>query len=305
MGGSAIASDLCASLYADSMPHPLVTVRDYHWPAWVTPASLVLLSSYSGDTDETLALYREASERGIPRVAMTTGGTLARHCARDGVPFVKLPGGRPPRAALFSSWVALTRLLHALGWVDDPAASWSEAVRELEARNRECGPSVPEPDNPAKRMARSLAGRFVIIYCGSERLAPVAIRMRNQLNENAKLLGHSGVVPELNHNEIVGWEKPGPLEGRLAVLILRDAEDSPEVAIRLTITGEYAERGGARVVEADGGAAGRLARMASLVQFGDYLSLYLALSNGVDPTPIASIDELKRRLSEWGAQRAR
>jgi glucose/mannose-6-phosphate isomerase len=139
-------------------------------------------------------------------------------------------------------------------------------------------------------------GRYAFIYCGSERLGAVATRLRNQLNENAKLLGHSALVPELNHNEIVGWEVPGAVQRMSAVLLLRDREDSPQTSKRLTLTAEYVGARGATVHEWTSVGESRLARIASLVQFGDYLSFYMALLNGADPTPIASIDEFKRRL---------
>ena len=296
MGGSAIAADLTAALYRDRMPRPMLVVRDYRWPASVTRDSLALLCSYSGNTEETLELYCEAGRAGVPRLALTTGGRLAAECRAHRVAFGTLPPGSPPRAAVFSSWVALTRLVHALGWADDPAAAWREAAATLRARRLGLGPRSPERGNPAKKLARALVKRTVHIYAGSETLGPVATRLRTQLNENAKLLAHSALVPELNHNEIVGWERAAA--GRASVLILRDPEDAPQVAKRLTLTAEYAARQGAQVHEASSGEGGRLARMASLVQWGDYLSFYLALLEGVDPTPIASIDEFKRRLAE-------
>jgi glucose/mannose-6-phosphate isomerase len=296
MGGSAIAADLTAALYRDRMPRPMLVVRDYRWPACVTRDSLALLCSYSGNTEETLELYGAAGRAGVPRLALTTGGRLAAECRAHGVAFGTLPPGSPPRAAVFSSWVPLTRLIHGLGWADDPAPAWREAVAALAARRTELGTGSPGPGNPAKRLARALADRTVTIYAGSETLGPVATRLRTQLNENAKLLAHSALVPELNHNEIVGWERAAA--GRASVLILRDREDAPEVAKRLTLTAEYATRQGAQVHEASSGDGGRLARMASLVQWGDYLSFYLALLAGVDPTPIASIDAFKRRLAE-------
>ena len=297
LGGSAIAADLTAALYHDRLVKPLLTVRDYHWPACVTRDTAVLLSSYSGETEETLALYREAGEKGIPRLGLTSGGTLAAWCARDGVPCARLPAGWPPRAALFSSWVALTALVHAMGWVDDPAPRWREAAAVLRARNRALAPDAPAASHPAKQMALALAGRYVCIYAGTERVGAGATRVRQQLNENAKMPAHSAMVPELNHNEIVGWERAGAWSKSVAVLLLRDAEDSPATRTRLTLTGEYAARQGAAVYEVNSSGEGRLARLASLVQFGDYLSLYLALLNGVDPTPVASIDEFKRRLA--------
>jgi glucose/mannose-6-phosphate isomerase len=297
MGGSAIAADLAAGLYRDRLPRPLLVVRDYRWPACVTRDALALLCSYSGNTEEILALFHEAGRLGVPRVALTTGGRLAEECRRLAISCSTLPGGSPPRAAVFSSWVAITRLLHVLGWVDDPAGAWGEAAAALRARRETLAPRAAEGANPAKRMARALAGRSVFVY-GSEALGAVATRFRTQLNENAKLLAHSALVPELNHNEIVGWERPGAVHRQIAVLVLRDSEDAPEVARRLALTAEYARRQGAEVHEISSGEGGRLARMASLVQYGDYLSLYLALLNGVDPTPIASIDEFKRRLAE-------
>ena len=219
------------------------------------------------------------------------------------MPCLVLPGGRSPRAALYQSWVALTRLLAGLGWIEDPSASWRAAARRLRERHRVLAPAAEEPANRAKQIARALQGRFVFVYAGSERLEAVATRVRNQLNENAKLLGHSAGVPELNHNEIVGWERPGALEDRAAVLILRDAEDTPEIAERLTLTAEFAARRGAWVGEWNEGEGDRLSRMVAMVHFGDYLSLYAALLAGVDPTPIASIVELKQRMAERGGRR--
>jgi len=301
MGGSAIAGDLAAALYADRLPRPLLVVRDVRWPAWLDRDGLALLCSYSGHTAETLALYDEAGRRGAPRVAMTVGGTLAERCGRDGVPWLALPGGSPPRAALFSSWVPLTALLHALGWCEDPVPAWREAAAAVRALRDRAGTAVPERDNPIKQLARAIAGRPIFAYAGSGVMAPVATRLRQQLNENAKLLGHSAVVPELDHNEIVGWERPGAFHRGLTVLLLADPEDAPEVARRLELTGAYAGRQGADVRPIEAASGGRLARMAAAIAWADYLSLYLALVTGVDPTPIPSIDEFKRRLAASGA----
>ena len=301
MGGSAIAADLTRGLYEDRLPRPLEVVRTYRWPGWVAGDALVLLSSYSGDTEETLALYRDATSRGVPRLALTTGGALGALCARDGVFAQPLPPGSPPRAALFASWVALTGLLHTLGWIGDPASGWRAAAQLLRERDGALGPAAPEAGNPAKQLARALEGRLVYVYAGAGPLEAVALRWRQQLHENAKVLAHSAVVPELDHNEIVGWEHPGALHRGIAVVALNDPEDAPEIRARLALTAEYARRQGAAVHEWEAAPGPRLARLASLVQFGDYLSLYLALLGGVDPTSIPSIDEFKRRLSSRGS----
>jgi len=243
MGGSAIAADLCATLYADRLPHPMIAVRDYRWPAWVGPSTLALLASYSGNTEETLALYRDAAARGAARIALSTGGTLAERCTGDGVTCMPMPGGAPPRAAMYGAWVRLTGLLHALKWIDDPRPGWRQAARRLRERDAALGPGVPERDNPAKRLARAIAGRPVLVYAGGRTLGAVATRFLQQFNENAKVSGHSALVPELNHNEIVGWEKPGVALRGAAVLMLHDPEDEAAVRARLELTAEYGVRG--------------------------------------------------------------
>jgi glucose/mannose-6-phosphate isomerase len=296
MGGSAIAADLTADLYSDRLPQPILVVRDYQWPAWVGSDTLALLSSYSGNTEETLSLYEAARTAQVPRAAITSGGTLAEWCLRDGVPLATVPGGSPPRAALFGSWVALTGLLFGLGWTEDPAAQWRDAARTLRDGAARLGGSVPERDNAAKRLARALHGRRVYLYAGSALLGAAATRFRNQLNENAKLLGHSALVPELNHNEIVGWELPLAAHREAVVVMLRDDEESAPVAKRCELTAEFVAAKGAVLHQVRGSGAGRLERLASLVQCCDFVSYYLALLSGTDPSPVRSIDEFKRRL---------
>jgi glucose/mannose-6-phosphate isomerase len=263
---------------------------------------VALLSSYSGGTEETLALYREAGERRVQRVVMTTGGTLGEWAARDRVSAAPLPPGSPPRAALYAGWVTTTLLLEALGWVDAPARDWKDAAAAIRARQGEIGVAIPERDNPAKQLARALLGRRVLVYGAERRTGALATRMRHQLNENAKLLGHSAAVPELNHNEIVGWEAPGDEWKDTAVVVWEDAEDAPDVAARLALTAEFAADRGASVHRLATPAGARLTRLAGAVAFIDYVSLYLAVLRGVDPTPIASIDEFKRRLAARAAR---
>ena len=303
MGGSAIAGELTAALVADRAPRPFLVVRDYHWPACVDRSALAVLSSNSGNTEETLSLAHEAIARGVPCAAITAGGALATLAGERSWPLHRLPGGMPPRAALFHGWVPLTRFVHRLGWGSDPVAGWREAAALLRRRGAELGAAAPEATNPAKRLARALAGLGVYIYSGPGGPAAVAVRWRQQLNENAKVLAHSAVVPEHNHNEIVGWQEPGPVARTLAVLLLRDGEDTAAATARLDLTAEFAARQGAAVHEIRSQGDSRIARLASLVQFGDSLSLYLALLGGVDPTDIASIDEFKRRLAARASAR--
>jgi len=303
MGGSAIAAELTAGLHADRMPRPWLVVRDYRWPACVSSRSLAVLSSNSGNTEETLALEAGARARGVPRVAITSGGELAARAKAAGVHCQSLPGGMPPRAALFHALVPVTRLVSALGWAEDPGPAWREAAALARARAGLIGPASPEAANPAKQLARACAGRMPFVYSATGPTAAVAVRWRHQLNENAKLLGHSATVPELNHNEIVGWQHAGAMHRGISVIVLRDPEDPAEATTRLGLTAEYAARQGAAVHEIHAVGESRIARLTSLVQFGDHLSLYLALLGGVDPTDITSIDEFKRRLAERSTAR--
>lgn len=301
MGGSAIAADLVRSVEEPRLPRPVAVVRDTAWPAWATAPGLALLCSYSGDTGETLALYEEAGARGLTRIALTSGGALAARARRDGAPFLTLPGGSPPRAALYGAWVRVSALMHALGWTPDPAPAWREAGAALTALGARLGPAVPESANPAKRLARALAGRLILIYTRSRGLAPVALRWRQQIHENAKRLAHDATVPELNHNEIVAWERADAWHERTAVVMLRDDHESDEERARLDLTAEFVRERGAAVHEVRPEEGGAIARAASLALWADWVSFYLALLEGADPTAIPSIEAFKRRL---GALRA-
>ncbi len=298
MGGSAIAAELTGAMYADRLPRPWLVVRDYRWPACVGAGSLAVLSSNSGNTEETLSLEQQSAVRGIPAVALTSGGELARRASGRGLHRQAVPGGMPPRASLFHAWVPMTRLAGALGWVEDSKGDWEEAAALLAERRELLGTPAPEAANPAKQLARACHGRSVFVYSSAGPVAAVGVRWRQQLNENAKLLGHSAAVPELNHNEIVGWQAAGDVHRGIAVVVLRDREDPAEHVTRLELTAQYAARQGAAVHEVVSAGQGRLARLASLVQFGDYFSFYLALLGAVDPTDISSIDDFKRRLAE-------
>jgi glucose/mannose-6-phosphate isomerase len=265
----------------------------------VSSDSLAVLSSYSGNTEETLALYDEARERAVPRLGLTSGGELARRCEADGVPWVALPAGVvAPRAAVGYSLVSLAFLLEALGDPGEGDEAWAEAVAVLEDTNRRCGPARPESDNPAKLLARALVGRAVTVYAASGFPAAAARRLKGQLNENAKVLAFHEALPEMNHNEVVGWEALAELHPRFGVILLRDEADHPRVARRMDVTRQLLDGEGTEVHVVWSSGVSPLARLLSLVHFGDWLSFYLAVLAGVDPTPITKIDRLKSALAE-------
>lgn len=298
MGGSAIAADLVRGVEEPHLPFPIVPVRESRWPAWMTRGGRALLCSYSGNTEETLALYDEAGARGVPRLVLTSGGALEARARRDGVPCRTLPGGSPPRAALYAAWVRVSALMRALGGREDPAPAWREAAGVLRARSADLAPEVPESRNAAKQLARALHGRFVVIYACSRGWEAVARRWRQQIEENAKLLAHDAVIPELNHNEIVGWERSGWLHARSTVVMLRDAGETAEETARLELTAEFVRASGAELHEVRPSGASAIARAVSAAWMADWVSFYLALLEGADPTAIPSIDAFKRRLAE-------
>jgi glucose/mannose-6-phosphate isomerase len=296
LGGSATAAELVRGLSEDTLAVPFLVVRDYGWPACVEPGVLCVLSSYSGNTEETLALYDDAGRRGAARAVISSGGEITRRAQTDGVPYVSLPSGLPPRAALGYSLVSLLALLPSLGFRGEGEEALSEAEEILDAGNRRLAPESPEAENPAKRLALALHGRVVVAYTAARFLAGAGLRWKGQVNENAKTPAFSNALPELNHNESVGWEALRALHDRFGVVCLRDPGEHPRAAAQMEWTQSMLEGEGIGVYEARSTGRSLLARLLSLVQLGDWVSLYLAALAGVDPTPIVKIDALKRTL---------
>jgi glucose/mannose-6-phosphate isomerase len=297
MGGSAIGGDMAAA-WAAPRGVRLAVHRGYGLPAWVDRETLLVFSSYSGNTEETLDAFDASGRVGAPRLAVATGGALAARARAAGVPLLLVPPGLQPRAALGHSLVALLVLLHAAGLVDDPLPDLAGAARRLEGLASRCRPESPEAANPAKRLARAWHGRLPVFYTGPGLLAPAGVRWRGQVNENAKSLAIASVLPELDHNEIMGWQALPDVRRAICLVFLRDADDAGPVALRMQVTADIlADRAGAlEWVDAPAGA--RLERLLGTTYLGDWASVYLAFLNGVDPTPVAEIDQLKRRLSE-------
>ncbi|HKA25313.1 MAG TPA: bifunctional phosphoglucose/phosphomannose isomerase [Candidatus Eisenbacteria bacterium] len=296
LGGSATAAELVRGLVEDTLPAPFLIVREYAWPAALGQGSLCVLSSYSGNTEETLALYDDAARRGAARAVISSGGEIRRRAQADGVPYVSLPSGLPPRAALGYSLVSLLELLPSLGFGGLGEEALSEAEQVLAAGDRRLAPESPEAENPAKRLALALHGRVVVIYTAARFLAGAGLRWKGQVNENAKTPAFSNALPELNHNESVGWEALRSLHDRFGVVCLRDPEEHPRAAAQMEWTRGMLAEEGIVVTEARSSGTSRLARLLSLVQLGDWVSLYLAALAGVDPYPIVKIDALKRTL---------
>ena len=289
MGGSAIGADLARGAIGDRARRPLVTSRDYEPPSWVGEDTLVFCASYSGDTEETLAAYAAARDRGAPRVVMTTGGELAEAARADGVPVIGVPSGMQPRAAVAYMTVGALEVAALGGVTDSLRAEVDAAVALLRELVEEWGPDG-DPESEPKALARALQGQVPVVY-GAELTAPVATRWRSQLNENAEVPAFDGVLPEMDHNEICGWGQP-----TFTAIFLEDSEQHARVQHRIELTAELVAAAGSPVARVRSRGKTRVERILSLVLLGDFVSLYLAVLNGVDPTPVARIDDLKQRL---------
>jgi glucose/mannose-6-phosphate isomerase len=294
MGGSAVGGRLAKAAVADRARRPITIVDGYTLPGWVGQGTLVLCSSYSGATEETLAAYDAAGEAGAARIVATTGGPLAERARRDRVPVVPVPGGFQPRAAVGYGLVAALEAAALAGAAPSLRDEVDGAARLAEALAGEWGPDG-DPDGEAKTLARRLHGTVPVVM-GAGLTAPVAYRWKCQFNENAKLAAFFSALPEADHNEICGWASAAEL-GAFSVVLLEDRAAHPRVALRSQLTAALVAEG-ARVVErvAARGET-RLERLVALVLLGDLVSLYTAVLRGVDPASVEAIDTLKAQLA--------
>lgn len=297
MGGSAIGGELAAGHLASSMSVPLSVVRDYSLPAWVGPSTLVYVSSYSGNTEETLSAYAQARERGARIVCSTTGGEVGRIAAESGHDVIRIPSGYPPRAALGFGLVPLLIVLGKLGLAPDPDVDIRDAISVTEDGVKRLGTAAPTERNEAKELASWFFGHVPVVYGAVPGTSVVANRWCGQFSENSKVVAHRNELPEMNHNEIVGWSGTLPMGGAARVLFLRSEDDHPRVARRMDISSDSIAATGADVRSVTSRGATRFGRLISLVQLGDFVSFYLAVLAEVDPTPVAPIDRLKKELA--------
>jgi glucose/mannose-6-phosphate isomerase len=295
MGGSAIGGALARAALGDHASRPILAARAYGLPPWATPDTTVLCSSYSGDTEETLACYEAAGALGARRVAVTTGGRLAQMARQDGVPVIPLPGGFRPRAAVAYMTVAALEVAALCGAGPRLAAEIDVAASHTEHLVAEWGPDGAE-DSLAKQLARGLHGTAPVV-AGAGLTAPIAYRWKTQINENAKLPCFAHELPELDHNEIAGWEG-APGIGRFSAVFLDDSDAHPRLKARIELTEELVAPNVAASFRVETRGQSAFERVTSLVLLGDLVSLYLAVLRGVDPGPVRVIDELKRALAE-------
>jgi len=297
MGGSAIGGDLLRALAEPECALPIAINRDYTVPAFVNAKTLVIASSYSGNTEETLAAFEEARKRGAALLAITTGGKLAQRARELGVPLLTFSYKSQPRAALGYSIVSLIGVVQKLGFIGDKATDLEEAIEVMEVLQEEIRETVPSDRNPAKQLAKRLYGHLPVVY-GAGYLAEVAHRWKTQLNENAKAWSFYEQLPELNHNAVLGYQFPSDLAEKVVVVMLTSSLDHPRNKVRFQVTQEILVRQGVACETVEARGESPLAQMLSAIHFGDYVSFYLAMLYEVDPSPVKVIAYLKERLAQ-------
>ena len=287
MGGSAIGGVLARAAMGDSLNKPMLVYRDYELPSWTAPDRAVLCSSYSGDTEETLAAFAAAEAVGARRYVATTGGRLADAARADGVPVIGLPGGLQPRHAVGYGFTVACEVAALLGVSPGMRTQIDTAAAHLE-EDREF--TIAQ----AAEIAEQLAGTVPLIY-GCELTVPVAYRWKCQVNENAKQHAFEHQLPELDHNEIVGWSPNGGAQ-RFSAVFLGDSDQHPRQRERAELTAKLIKPAATAVVRVETEGETRVERLLRAVQLGDLVSLFLAAHNGVDPGPIEMIEQLKQEL---------
>jgi glucose/mannose-6-phosphate isomerase len=297
MGGSAIGADLLAAYVADVCPVPVIVHRDYGLPAFAHgDDTLVICSSHSGNTEETLEAYEAALRIGCRVLVVTTGGELGARAKQAGIPVIGFEHAGQPRAAVGYSFGILLAILDRLGLIPDQADEVQRTVTAMKEIQARILPGVPAAENPAKRYAGQLMGRWVTVF-GSGRLAPVARRIKGQLNELAKAAANVEVLPEANHNALAGTMNPEDLlQPRLMNLFLRAPSEHPRNTLRSELTKQTYMLEGLNTDFLDARGDIPLAHMWTLLLFGDYMAFYLAIAYGVDPTPVQALVSFKDAL---------
>jgi glucose/mannose-6-phosphate isomerase len=296
MGGSAIGGDMVRRLALAESRVPVWVIRDYGLPPFVNGDTLVIASSYSGNTEETLSAFTASLKTPAKKLVITAGGRLKKLAEKEGIPVFSIDYQAPPRAAFPHSFVPLVGIFQKLGLLGDKSAELEQALQVLDKFAGELMETAPLASNPAKRLAARMWGQLVVIYGGGI-LAEVARRWKNQLNENSKAWAFFELFPELNHNAVVGCDFPPEVKDRVFVVLLSSVLFSPRSRLHYEAAAELLAKSkiSYEVVEAVGEAA--LAQLMSLVLLGDYVSFYLAMLNETDPTPLEAVDFVKGYLA--------
>lgn len=301
VGGSAIGGDFVRAHLGEELQVPFEVNRNYRIQSAIDLESLVILSSYSGNTEETLSCLDQALSKQCKILTLTSGGKLAVESSRLGIPIFRVPAGYPPRSTLGYSCGLTLEILSKLQVA--PKQDLSGIADSLDAFSEQLVPGLPTDQNVAKQIAEKIQGHIAVFYGSAGHLGPVARRWCGQFAENGKQLSFFGELPEMNHNEIVGWKYPGNVLGNFYPVFFRDKSDNPRIQKRLQLTAKFlaVEAGGKEEIWVPGESWAE--RLWSFILLGDFVSVYAAVLNGQDPTPVEIIENFKNDLLGTGGDR--
>ncbi|MFH1390262.1 MAG: bifunctional phosphoglucose/phosphomannose isomerase [Candidatus Margulisiibacteriota bacterium] len=295
MGGSGISGEILADAFP--LTCPVTIVKNYSLPDYIDSEATVVAVSYSGETEETLAVVRQAEARGARVVCITSGGKLKEMASQKNWPMVLIPTGFQPRAALMYLFVPLLQVLGRLGVIEEQEAEILRSLPLIKKLRDEYSASNPVRSNPAKQLAKKIAGKIPVIIGSAGTTGAVANRFKNQFNENTKLPAFASVFPEVNHNETASYFAMSRDKYNFALIILRDEADNERIKKRIEITKSLLSQQFGGINEFFSQGKSRFARLASLVLLADFASVYAAILQGIDPTTIEAITRLKKEMS--------
>jgi glucose/mannose-6-phosphate isomerase len=301
MGGSGIGGDLLKDWARNKTDVPIEVNREYQLPDYAGKKTLAVIVSYSGDTEESLSAFLDALKRKCMVYCVSSGGALLKYAEKLKVPYLRVPGGMPPRAALPYLFVPLLFFMEKAGLVSGVSEELDEALKLLEKIARQNAPEKPITENSSKMLALNIGETVPVVY-GFGVYRDVAQRFKQQFNENSKSPAKWEFFSELDHNEIVGWEGSGDLAKCFSAVFIRDNAEPVEIRSRIETTKQIMVKAKLKIFEAHAQGKSALARMLSTIIIGDFASVYLAVLRGVDPTPVKTINFIKDTLKVNGVK---
>lgn len=296
LGGSAIGGDLIRSYTHYNSTVPVYINRNYHLPGFAGKDTLSVISSYSGNTEETISAYKESKNKECRIICVSSGGKVEKMALEHKDRFIKIPGGLQPRCALGYSFFVLLTVLSEFPFLSLENGNIKNIIENIKRDSKIYSLFDPEK-NKAIKIAGQLYNKLPVIYSSNDILDVVNLRWRGQISENAKQLAYGNVYPEMNHNELVGWEKNRDILNKIIVVFLKDIDDNERIKMRMEITEEIYKKHASDVISVSGEGETRLERIFNLIYLGDWVSYHLALLNKVDPTPVDAITYLKEKLT--------
>lgn len=296
LGGSAIGGDLVRGYLQYSLPVPMFINRNYSMPGFASDKTLSIISSYSGDTEETNAAFIDSLNKNCKIICITSGGKVESLAKENNLLVFKLPKGFQPRCAVGYSFFIVLKIIQKLKLAEINKKEISETIRIINDLSTVY--SSQNEMNTALKIAESLKGKLPVIYSGIDVMDVVNYRWRGQICENAETLAFGNIYPEMNHNELVGWRINKDVMKNIVVIYLRDKDDNERIKLRMDITKEIYKRYSEKILEISGNSEYKLARIFEMIYLGDWISFYLAILNNVDPSEIEPIHFLKKKLSE-------